>query len=238
MSKSDVARLGEPFSTQREQIDHPGILGKKIYSFHVSEGNRDQKNLERKIIDSILCLLYEKRREDIFVPSDSIVKEMVGNALMFLLILLDLWLHRPKYICCVLMLLVPFSLIMISYSLILAAVLQMRSNEARKKAFTTCSSHLSMLGLFFGAGIFTYMRPKSYRLANYNKVVSVYYTIFTPVLNPLIYSLRNTLVNQENLMLHGEKKTLPWVKEGIHDGDMRITLSASSKIVCYHIFNV
>ena len=95
------------------------------------------------------------------------------------------------YICCVLMLLIPISLILISYSLILAAVLQMHSNEARKKAFATCSSHLSVVGLFFGAAIFTYMRPKSYRSANYNKVVSVYYTIFTPVLNPLIYSLRN-----------------------------------------------
>uniref|UniRef100_A0A8C3WGD9 Olfactory receptor n=1 Tax=Catagonus wagneri TaxID=51154 RepID=A0A8C3WGD9_9CETA len=95
------------------------------------------------------------------------------------------------YICCVLMLLVPISLILTSYSLILATVLQMHSNEARKKAFTTCSSHLSVVGLFFGAGIFTYMKPKSYRSANYNKVVSVYYTIFTPVLNPLIYSLRN-----------------------------------------------
>ena len=56
------------------------------------------------------------------------------------------------YICCVLMLLIPISLILISYSLILAAVLHMHSNEARKKAFATCSSHLSVVGLFFGAG--------------------------------------------------------------------------------------
>lgn len=50
--------------------------GKRFIVSLLSEGNRDQKNTERKIIDSILCLLYEKRREDIFVPSDSIVKEM------------------------------------------------------------------------------------------------------------------------------------------------------------------
>ena len=98
------------------------------------------------------------------------------------------------YVCCVLMLLVPISLILISYSLILAAVLQMHSNEACKKAFTTCSSHISVVGLFFGAAIFTYMRPKSYRSANHDKVVSAFYTIFTPVLNPLIYSLRNSEV--------------------------------------------
>ncbi|XP_003980632.2 olfactory receptor 2T8-like [Felis catus] len=95
------------------------------------------------------------------------------------------------YVCCVLMLLVPLSLILISYSLILAAVLQMRFRSARKKAFTTCSSHLSVVVLFYGAAIFTYMQPKSYRSAHHDKVVSVFYTIFTPILNPLIYSLRN-----------------------------------------------
>ncbi|XP_017501918.3 olfactory receptor 2T8-like [Manis javanica] len=98
------------------------------------------------------------------------------------------------YICCVLMLLVPFSLILTSYSLILAAVLQMRSAEARRKAFSTCSSHLAVVGLFYGAATFSYMRPKSNRSANHDKVVSAFYTIFTPMLNPLIYSLRNSEV--------------------------------------------
>ncbi|XP_039078479.1 olfactory receptor 2T8-like [Hyaena hyaena] len=98
------------------------------------------------------------------------------------------------YVCCVLMLLVPFSLILISYTLILAAVLQMRSREVCKKAFATCSSHLSVVGLFYGAAIFTYMQPKFYRSANHDKVVSVFYTIFTPALNPLIYTLRNSEV--------------------------------------------
>ncbi|XP_072794405.1 olfactory receptor 2T8-like [Vicugna pacos] len=98
------------------------------------------------------------------------------------------------YMCCVLMLLVPLFLILTSYGLILTAVLQMHSNKAHKKACATCSSHLSVVGLFFGATIFTYMRPKSYRSANHDKVMSVYYTVFTPVLNPLIYSLRNNEV--------------------------------------------
>ncbi|XP_045634924.1 olfactory receptor 2T8-like [Ursus americanus] len=99
--------------------------------------------------------------------------------------------ENVMYICCVLMLLVPFSLILISYSLIFAAVLQMHSREARKKAFATCSSHLSVVGLFYGAAISIYMRPKSYRSANHDKIVSVFYTIFTPLLNPIIYSMRN-----------------------------------------------
>ncbi|XP_006894051.1 PREDICTED: olfactory receptor 2T33-like [Elephantulus edwardii] len=95
------------------------------------------------------------------------------------------------YICCILMLLIPLSLILTSYSLILVAVLHMQSAAARKKAFTTCSSHLAVVGLFYGTLMFIYMRPKSYRSVDHDKVVSAFYTIFTPVLNPLIYSVRN-----------------------------------------------
>ncbi|XP_042530436.1 olfactory receptor 2T33-like [Dipodomys spectabilis] len=98
------------------------------------------------------------------------------------------------YICCVLMLLIPLSLILTSYGLILTAVLRMPSTDARKKAFATCSSHLAVVGLFYGAAIFIYMRPTSYRSTNYDKVVSVFYTILTPMLNPIIYSLRNSEV--------------------------------------------
>ncbi|KAL1778457.1 olfactory receptor 2T8-like [Sigmodon hispidus] len=98
------------------------------------------------------------------------------------------------YICCVLMLLIPFSLILTSYGLILATVLQMRSTEARKKAFATCSSHLAVVGLFYGTAMFIYMRPTSSRSANHDKVISAFYTIVTPMLNPLIYSLRNSEV--------------------------------------------
>ncbi|XP_058133848.1 olfactory receptor 2T8-like [Dasypus novemcinctus] len=95
------------------------------------------------------------------------------------------------YICCVLMTLVPFSFILTSYNLILAAFLHTKSTEACKKAFTTCSSHLTVVGLFYGAAIFIYMRPKSYRSANNDKIVSAFYTVLTPALKPLIYSLRN-----------------------------------------------
>uniref|UniRef100_A0A8C9UPR4 Olfactory receptor n=1 Tax=Spermophilus dauricus TaxID=99837 RepID=A0A8C9UPR4_SPEDA len=98
------------------------------------------------------------------------------------------------YFCCVLMLLVPFCLILTSYSLILAAVLHMLSPEACKKAFATCYSHVAVVGLFYGAAIFIYMRPKSYRSAHHDKVVSAFYSILTPMLNPLIYSLRDSEV--------------------------------------------
>uniref|UniRef100_A0A8I5NEW4 Olfactory receptor n=1 Tax=Papio anubis TaxID=9555 RepID=A0A8I5NEW4_PAPAN len=65
---------------------------------------------------------------------------------------------------------------------------------SRKKAFATCSSHVAVVGLFYGAAIFTYLRPKSHRSTNHDKVVSAFYTVFTPLLNPLIYSVRNSEV--------------------------------------------
>ncbi|XP_038598555.1 olfactory receptor 2T33-like [Tachyglossus aculeatus] len=95
------------------------------------------------------------------------------------------------YVCCVLMLLIPFSVILGSYGLIVGVVLQMRSVAAKKKAFTTCSSHLIVVGLFFGAATFISMRPRLYDSKDYDKVVSAFYTILTPVLDPLIYSLKN-----------------------------------------------
>ncbi|XP_053428537.1 olfactory receptor 2T8-like [Nycticebus coucang] len=98
------------------------------------------------------------------------------------------------YICCVLMILIPFFFILTSYSLIIVAVLHMHSTETLRKAFATCSSHLVVVGLFYGAAIFIYMRPKSYRSASHDKVVSSFYTVLTPMLNPLIYSLRNSEV--------------------------------------------
>ncbi|XP_045855654.1 olfactory receptor 2T33-like [Meles meles] len=100
------------------------------------------------------------------------------------------------YVCCILMLLIPLSLILASYSFILAAVFHMKSTAAQKKAFATCSSHLAVVGLFYGAIIFIYMRPKSYHSGARDKVVSAFYTIFTPVLNPLIYSVRNKDVKE------------------------------------------
>ncbi|XP_069890176.1 olfactory receptor 2T11 [Dipodomys merriami] len=95
------------------------------------------------------------------------------------------------YVCCVLMLLIPVSIISTSYSLILLAVHRMRSAEGRKKALTTCSSHLTVVSIFYGAAFYTYVLPQSFHTPEKDKVVSAFYTIVTPMLNPLIYSLRN-----------------------------------------------
>ncbi|XP_037673841.1 olfactory receptor 2Z1-like [Choloepus didactylus] len=91
----------------------------------------------------------------------------------------------------VLILLLPLSLIATSYGHVLGAVLRMRSAEARHKAFTTCSSHVTVVGLFYGAAVFTYMVPGTYHSPQLDNVVSLIYSLITPTLNPLIYSLRN-----------------------------------------------
>ncbi|XP_025051545.1 olfactory receptor 56-like [Alligator sinensis] len=77
-----------------------------------------------------------------------------------------------------------------SYARILAAVLRMNSTR-QQKALATCSSHLTVVGMFYGTAIFMYMRPSSYHSPEKDKILSLFYTIVPPVLNPLIYSLRN-----------------------------------------------
>ncbi|EHB05261.1 Olfactory receptor 2V1 [Heterocephalus glaber] len=99
--------------------------------------------------------------------------------------------HTLLFACCVFMLLLPFSIIVASYAHILGAVLRMHSAQAQKKALATCSSHLTAVSFFYGAAMFIYLRPKRYRAPSHDKVVSIFYTVFTPMLNPLIYSWRN-----------------------------------------------
>ncbi|XP_057565754.1 olfactory receptor 2T4-like [Hippopotamus amphibius kiboko] len=95
------------------------------------------------------------------------------------------------YLCCVLMLLIPVTVISGSYYFILLTIHRMNSAEGQKKAFATCSSHMTVVTLFYGAAIYTYMLPNSYHTPEKDMMLSVFYTILTPVLNPLIYSLRN-----------------------------------------------
>ena len=81
--------------------------------------------------------------------------------------------------------------ILVSYIYILITILKMNSNEGRHKAFSTCSSHLTVVTLFYGTITFIYVMPKSTFSTDQNKVVSVFYTVVIPMLNPIIYSLRN-----------------------------------------------
>lgn len=81
--------------------------------------------------------------------------------------------------------------IFISYALILSTILRIPSAEGRSKAFSTCGSHMIAVALFFGSGAFTYLTTSFPGSVNQGKYVSVFYTNVVPMLNPLIYSLRN-----------------------------------------------
>ncbi|XP_049644638.1 olfactory receptor 2AE1-like [Suncus etruscus] len=95
------------------------------------------------------------------------------------------------YVSTVLILLLPILLVSISYTFIIRSVFQLHSAGSKRNAFATCSSHFTVVSLWFGAGIFSYMRPRSLRTPLQDKVGSVFYSIITPALNPLIYTLRN-----------------------------------------------
>ncbi|XP_046302289.1 olfactory receptor 2L13-like [Marmota monax] len=90
-----------------------------------------------------------------------------------------------------LFLLLPFLGITASYGRVLFAVFHMRSKEGRKKAFTTCSTHLTVVTFYYAPFVYTYLRPKTLRSPAEDKILAVFYTILTPMLNPIIYSLRN-----------------------------------------------
>ncbi|XP_068946970.1 olfactory receptor 10AG1-like [Petaurus breviceps papuanus] len=95
------------------------------------------------------------------------------------------------YAVAVLFVTVPFLFITWSYVNIIATILNLPVGMGRLKAFSTCSSHLIVVALFFGSGIVTYLRPKSTYSPGTDKVLSLFYTVVTPVFNPLIYGLRN-----------------------------------------------
>jgi olfactory receptor len=85
----------------------------------------------------------------------------------------------------------PAVLILASYLFIIAAILKIRSIQGRLKAFSTCGSHLTAVTLYYGSILFIYSRPSTSYALELDKVVSVFYTVVFPMLNPLIYSLRN-----------------------------------------------
>ena len=85
----------------------------------------------------------------------------------------------------------PFLCIILSYLYIISTILRIRSSEGRQKAFSTCASHLIIVLLYFGSSIFTYVRPISAYSLEKDRLISVLYSVVTPMLNPIIYSLRN-----------------------------------------------
>uniref|UniRef100_A0A8D1H2I0 Olfactory receptor n=1 Tax=Sus scrofa TaxID=9823 RepID=A0A8D1H2I0_PIG len=82
-------------------------------------------------------------------------------------------------------------IVLVSYLLILVAIFRMNSSGGRQKALSTCGSHLTVITVFYGTLLFMYMQPKYSHSFDTDKVTSIFYTLIIPMLNPLIYSLRN-----------------------------------------------
>ncbi|XP_044531309.1 olfactory receptor 13G1-like [Gracilinanus agilis] len=83
------------------------------------------------------------------------------------------------------------SLILVSYGCIIRTVLNIRSSEGKKKAFSTCSSHLTVVSFYYSTVIYTYIRPTSNLSLGRDKVITALYSVIIPMLNPIIYSFRN-----------------------------------------------
>ncbi|XP_038620934.1 olfactory receptor 10AG1-like [Tachyglossus aculeatus] len=95
------------------------------------------------------------------------------------------------YAVALLFVITPFLSILTSYIKIISTILKLPSATGRSKAFSTCSSHLIVVILFFGSGIITYLWPMSSHSEDMDKFLSLFYTIVAPVFNPMLYSLRN-----------------------------------------------
>ncbi|KAM6388134.1 olfactory receptor 6B9-like [Pluvialis apricaria] len=95
------------------------------------------------------------------------------------------------FLLALLVLLVPLIVIMASYVCIISAVLDIPSVQGRQKAFSTCASHLLVVTVFYTASLFIYARPQSIDSFSSYKLISVVYTVLTPLTNPIIYCLRN-----------------------------------------------
>nr|XP_014682668.1 olfactory receptor 9Q2-like [Equus asinus] len=100
--------------------------------------------------------------------------------------------------------------ILVSYLFIIVSVMQIRAAGGWTKTFSTCASHLTAVALFFGTLIFMYLRDNSGQSSEEDRVVSVLYTVVTPMLNPLIYSLRNKEVKEAVRKALSRSKTSGW----------------------------
>ncbi|XP_053780832.1 olfactory receptor 10AG1-like [Desmodus rotundus] len=95
------------------------------------------------------------------------------------------------YVVTVVFVTIPFLLIVASYGKIISNILKLSSARGKAKAFSTCSSHLIVVILFYGTATITYLRPKPNQSEGIRKLISLFYTVLIPMLNPIIYTLRN-----------------------------------------------
>ncbi|XP_047630304.1 olfactory receptor 2L3-like [Phacochoerus africanus] len=111
---------------------------------------------------------------------------------MLTLACMDTWVYEyTVFVSTTLFLVLPFIIIACSYGRVLLVVFHMNSAEGKKKAYSICSTHLTVITFYYAPFVYTYLRPRDLRSPTEDKALAVFYTILTPMLNPVIYSLRN-----------------------------------------------
>ena len=108
------------------------------------------------------------------------------------------------YVVAVVFVMVPFLLIIVSYIKIICNIMKLSSAKWMAKAFSTCSSHLIVVVLFYGTASITYLLPKQSQSEGMGKLLSLFYTILIPALNPIIYTLRNKDIMMALRKLHSK----------------------------------
>jgi olfactory receptor len=114
-----------------------------------------------------------------------------------------------NFVVSVCVLVLPMGLVFISYVLIISTILKIASAEGRKKAFATCASHLTVVIIHYGCASIIYLKPKSQSSLGQDRLISVTYTVITPLLNPVVYSLRNKEVKDAVCRAVGLKPLSP-----------------------------
>nr|CAI9704323.1 unnamed protein product [Rangifer tarandus platyrhynchus] len=125
----------------------------------------------------------------------------------------DTWINEVEmYAAVVIIKVIPVGLILFSYINIVRAVVRIQSSEGRKKAFNTCGSHLLVVVMFYGSAIsgYAYMAPKGNSAKLKGKLLALFYGLVTPMLNPLIYTLRNKDVKEAVRKLLGREQEQGW----------------------------
>ncbi|XP_043859131.1 olfactory receptor 10J5-like [Dromiciops gliroides] len=110
-----------------------------------------------------------------------------------------------SFVISTVVILVPMGLVCISYILIISAILKIASAEGRKKTFATCASHLTVVIVHYGCASIAYLKPKSENSIEQDRLLSITYTLITPLLNPVVYSLRNKEVKDALRRATGKK---------------------------------
>ncbi|KAG8593554.1 hypothetical protein GDO81_000874 [Engystomops pustulosus] len=112
----------------------------------------------------------------------------------------DPWLNEiAMYVAAGIIVLCSFLLTLVSYFYIISTILRIHSSQGRRAVFSTCTSHLTVVTLYYGTLMSIYLQPRSYHSVEKDKIASVLYTVVTPMLNPIIYSIRNKEV-KNNIM--------------------------------------